>query len=370
MLLWLLHRYGHLLEHLEPADVATETRVFITSRTALASFTAFLLAVIFGPAAIRWLKGRFRERIASDSARLNELHKAKERTPTMGGLLIMGAMFTAVLLWGNLSNRYVQLAMLLSVGMGAIGTLDDWIKLSTDRKGLTVRQKFMGQLVVSLVVSAILYLEHRTRPHGLELLWPYGAFGISLGPLFVGWSMLLLVYSSNAVNLTDGLDGLAAGCMVFAGAAFVALSYLGGHKQLAGYLGTPYMPGCGELTVVLGAMVGAVLGFLWFNCHPAEVFMGDAGSLPLGGLIGLAALVTRQEILLAIVGGIFLIETLSVVLQVAWYRRTKTRILLCSPLHNHFLFQGMHETKIVTRFWITAALLAIAAIASLKLRTG
>jgi phospho-N-acetylmuramoyl-pentapeptide-transferase len=170
------------------------------------------------------------------------------------------------------------------------------------------------------------------------------------------------------VNLTDGLDGLAAGCMVFAGSAFIALSYLAGHKVLAAYLAVPYLPGSGELAVVLAAMVGAVLGFLWFNCYPAQVFMGDTGSLPLGGLIGLAALVTRQEVLLLIVGGIFVVETASVIAQVASFRLTGRRILQCSPLHNHFLFRGQHEMKIVVRFWITAALLAIVGIASLKVR--
>src|SRR4029079_15178453 len=181
-------------------------------------------------------------------------------------------------------------------------------------------------------------------------------------------SIVWCVARSNRVNLTDGLDGLAGGCMIFAGSAFVALTYLAGHKVMADYLHIPHIAGAGELTIVLGAMVGAVLGFLWFNCYPAEVFMGDTGSLPLGGLIGLAALVTRQEAILVIVGGVFVLETLSVILQVAWFRWTGSRILACSPLHNHFLFRGEHEMKIVVRFWIGAALLAIVGVASLKTR--
>src|SRR6185436_10279542 len=189
-----------------------------------------------------------------------------------------------------------------------------------------------------------------------------------LGVGFILWSTFVLVGSSNAVNLTDGLDGLAGGCMVFAGSAFVALTYLAGHKVMAEYLSIPYIPGTGELSIVLGATVGAVLGFLWFNCYPAEVFMGDTGSLPLGALIGLAALVSRQEVLLLIVGGVFVVETLSVIAQVGWFRYRGTRLIACSPLHNHFLFRGQHEMKIVVRFWIVAALLAIIGIASLKIR--
>jgi phospho-N-acetylmuramoyl-pentapeptide-transferase len=214
----------------------------------------------------------------------------------------------------------------------------------------------------------VLYAHHRRMPHGLELFWPFGNECLGLGVGFIFWSVLVLVGSSNSVNLTDGLDGLAGGCMVFAGSAFVALAYLAGHKTLAEYLSIPYMPGSGELSVVLGSTVGAVLGFLWFNCYPAEVFMGDTGSLPLGGLIGLAGLATRQEFLLLIVGGVFVIETLSVIAQVGWYRWTGLRLIACSPLHNHFLFKGRHEMKIVVRFWIGSALLAIAAVASLKIR--
>src|SRR5262249_35690192 len=362
MLIWLLHHFGPLLERLEPL-AAGESRVFLTTRTALASLTAFLIAMLLGPLAIRWLKLRFRERIASDSARLNEIQARKSATPTMGGLFILGAVLIATLLWGDLSSRYVQLGLLVALGLGGLGATDDWIKLSTRRNGLSVRQKLAGQTVIALVAGWGLYEFHRAHPQGLELIWPIGGGSFFLGAGFILWSVLVLVGSSNSVNLTDGLDGLAGGCMIFAGSAFVALTYLAGHKVMADYLHVPYLAGSGELTVVLGATVGAGLGFLWFNCYPARVFMGDNGSVPLGGLMGLAAVVTRQEPLLAIIGGVFVVETLSVILQVVWFRSTGSRILACSPLHNHLLFRGEHEMKIVVRFWICAALLAIVGIA-------
>ena len=367
MLIWVLHHFSPILEQLE-LHSSGDSRVFLTARTALASVTSFLIAIVLGPIAIRWLKARFRERIASDSARLNEIHAAKNSTPTMGGLFILGAVLVSMLLWADLQSRYVQLGLMVALGFGTLGAVDDWIKLSSHRNGLSVRQKLLAQIALALLISLVLYFDHRAKPHGLDLFWGFGGSSIWLGAGFVIWSMLVLVGSSNAVNLTDGLDGLAGGCMVFAGSAFVALTYLAGHKVMAAYLSIPYLPGTGELSIVLGATVGAVLGFLWFNCYPAEVFMGDTGSLPLGGLIGLAALVTRQELLLLIVGGVFVVETLSVITQVGWYRCTGTRLIACSPLHNHFLFRGQHEMKIVVRFWIGAALLAILAIASLKIR--
>lgn len=367
MLIWLLHRFGPWFDRLEP-QAAVDSRVYLTARTAFASITSFALAILLGPIAIRWLKRRFRERIASDSSRLNELHAAKNATPTMGGLFILAATLLSVFLWGDLTSRYVQLGLLTAIAFGALGAADDWIKLSTPRKGLSIRQKFLGQLAISLCVGTFLYFEQAGKPQGLELLFTSGKPGLALGCGFILWTVLVLVSSSNAVNLTDGLDGLAAGCMVFAGSTFVALTYLAGHAVLAEYLKIPHIAGSGELTILLGATVGAVLGFLWFNCYPAEVFMGDTGSLPLGGLMGLAALVTRQEPLLLITAGVFILETASVMAQILWFRLTGRRVLACSPLHNHFLFRGTQEMKIVVRFWIGAALLAIIAIGSLKLR--
>ena len=367
MLVWLLNRFAPLLEQMELYS-SGDSRVFLTARTALAGLTSFLMAILLGPIAIRWLKTRFQERIDSDSERLNELQADKKSTPTMGGLFVVASVVIAVLLWGDLSSRFVQIALFVAIGFATLGAVDDWIKLCTQQNGLRVKQKLLVQILLASVTGALLYLELGKFPQGLELIWPFGNYGIALGAGFVLWSMLVMVGSSNAVNLTDGLDGLASGCMIFAGSAFVALTYLAGHKVMAEYLSIPFIPGAGELSIVMGALVGSILGFLWFNCYPAQVFMGDTGSLSIGALLGLAALVSRQEFLLVIVGGIFVLETLSVILQVGWFRLTGSRLIACSPLHNHFLFKGQHEFKIVVRFWIGSALLAMVAVASLKIR--
>ena len=364
---WLLEHLVPLAEQMEQ-HAAGDSRVYLTARAALAAMTSFVAALLLGPLAIRWLKARFRERIDSASSRLNELHADKQNTPTMGGLFIVAAVVVASLLWGDLTNPYVQIALWLTLGFGAIGGVDDWIKLSTTRRGLTVKQKFLLQCGVGLVAAWWLYVEQSHTPYGLTLIWPFGNAGLSLGGAFVAWALLVIVGTSNGVNLTDGLDGLASGCSIFAGTAFVALTYVAGHSVIAEYLNIPHMPGAGELSIVLAALVGAVLGFLWFNCYPAQVFMGDTGSLPIGALLALGALVTRQEVLLLIVGGVFVVETLSVIAQVSCYRLTGRRLIACSPLHNHFLFRGDHEIKIVTRFWIGSALLAILGVASLKIQ--
>jgi phospho-N-acetylmuramoyl-pentapeptide-transferase len=367
MLVWLLDHFGPLASHFE-SHTTGDSRTFLTARTALALVTSFIAAVVLGPLAIRWLRSRFRERVASASERLNELQAAKNNTPTMGGLFVIAAIVVAVLLWGDLRSAYVQIGLFVAVTFGAVGGIDDWIKLRTSRRGLTPRQKFLAQSLLSLVAALWLYMVQRDVTHGTDLIWPLGHYAIPLGIGFIVWSVVVMVGSSNGVNLTDGLDGLAGGCVVFAGSAFVALTYLAGHAVLAAYLGIPFIAGCGELSILLGAIVGAMLGFLWFNCHPAQVFMGDTGSLPLGALLGLAALVTRQEVLLVIVGGVFVIETLSVIAQVGWFKLTGSRLIACSPLHNHFLFRGLDEHKIVVRFWIGSALLALVAVASLKLQ--
>lgn len=365
MLLLLLEYITSLAETID-ARAAGDSRVFLTARTALAAVTSFIAAVALGPLVIRWLKANFRERIASASDRLNELHAHKGQTPTMGGLFIVAAIAAAVLLWGDLRSVYVQIALFVAVAFGMLGAADDWTKLRTTRRGLTARQKLGVQTVLALIAAGWLYLEQVSQPGGTDLVFPFGGAALPLGAGFVVWAVFVLVGSSNGVNLTDGLDGLASGCLIFAGSAFTALAYLAGHSRLAEYLGIPYIAGSGELAVVMGALVGAMLGFLWYNCHPAQVFMGDTGSLPLGALLGLAALVTRQELLLIIVGGVFVAETLSVLLQVGWFKLTGRRIIACSPLHNHFLFRGLHEHKIVVRFWIGSALLALIAVASLK----
>jgi len=366
MFLWFVQYSSPLLEQLESRTTG-DSRVYLTARTAAAGVSAFLLALVLGPLAIRWLQDRFRERIGSDSEQLNKLHATKNDTPTMGGVFVMAAVLLSSLLWADLSSGYVQIGLFVVFTLTALGALDDWTKLTTERNGLTVRQKLFGQTFIAVTAVILIWLQQKAQPDGTALIWPFGNAAIVLGPLFLVWGVLVIVGTSNAVNLTDGLDGLATGCTIFAGSAFVALTYLCGHRVMADYLLIPHIVGSGELTIMLGALVGAMLGFLWFNCYPAQVFMGDAGSLPIGGLLAVTALVIRQEALLVVVGGVFVLETLSVILQVAWFRTTGRRLIRCSPLHNHFLFRGDHEIKIVTRFWIGSALLAIVGIASLKL---
>lgn len=356
MLVWLIRSFGSGAAHVSQ-----------TGRIALAGLCAFLICLLLGPLMIGWLQRRFRERIASDSLRLNELHAHKQSTPTMGGLFVAASIVLASLFCADLRHPYPLMALGIVVTFGGLGAWDDWIKLSSSRNGMTARQKFVIQTVLGLGFASALYLIHRHQPDGLQLAVPITGWRWPLGLGFVAWVTLVLVGSSNGVNLTDGLDGLASGCLIFSGLAYTALTYLCGHSELSKYLGIPHLEGCGELSVVLGAMVGALLGFLWFNCYPAQVFMGDAGSLPLGALLGFGAVAARQELLLVVAGGVFVIETLSVIAQVGWFRTTGRRLIACSPLHNHFLFRGHHEIKIVTRFWIVAALLALVALGSLKL---
>lgn len=367
MLVWLLKQYAPFFEQLSGASTG-DSRVFLTARMALAAVISFVTAIVCGPIAIRWLKHRFRERIDSASERLNQLHAAKGNTPTMGGLFIVAAIVVSAILCGDLTNRYLQQALLIVIGFAVIGAMDDWIKISTRKRGVTALQKLLAQSISAGAVCTWLYMVQLSQPQGLELIFPIGRHGWYLGFGFIAWATLVVVGSSNGVNLTDGLDGLAGGCLVFAGSAFAGLAYLSGHRVMAEYLDIPHMVGAGELGVLFSGMVGAMLGFLWYNCHPAEVFMGDTGSLPTGALLGYGAVVIRQEVLLVIIGGVFVIETISVMAQVTSFRLTGKRVLACSPLHNHFVFRGDPETKIVVRFWISSALLALLGVASLKIR--
>ena len=335
MFLWLVQHFGLLRDHLQ-SHTTGDSRIFLTGRTAAASVTSFLIAICFGPLAIRLLKKRFRERVASASERLNELHAEKNNTPTMGGLFVMGAILLSTSVWADLTNEYILTGACVVVALTTLGAIDDWVKMSTSRKGLTARQKLVAQVIIAFCAGIVVFQCNGQYQNGTDLIIPIGRMSLSLGAMFIVWSVIVLVGSTNAVNLTDGLDGLAAGCTIFAGSAFVGLTYLCGHHSLAEYLHIPHIPGSGELTIMMGSLVGAMLGFLWFNCYPAQIFMGDAGALPIGGLLGLAAIVTRQEILLVVVGGVFVIETLSVILQVTSFRLTGRRLLLCSPLHNHF----------------------------------
>jgi phospho-N-acetylmuramoyl-pentapeptide-transferase len=342
MLVWLVNWFAPMLRQME-LHTAGDSRVFLTARTALASMTAFVLAIALGPLAIRWLRGRFRERIASASKRLNEIQASKQSTPTMGGLFIVASIVIGTLLFGDLTNPFTQLALLTTVCFGALGACDDWIKLNTPRNGLSVRQKFAAQVLFALVIGSILYWHQRTVPHGLELVWPLGAGSLWLGGGFIAWSVLVIVGTSNAVNLTDGLDGLAAGC-----AAIVLLAYLG-----ITFLTSDY-----DLAMLSGCLVGGCVGFLWFNAFPATVFMGDTGSLGLGGAIAGLAVMTKTEVLLILIGGIFVIEALSVVIQVISFQTTRKRVFLMAPIHHHFELKAWSETKIILRFWIIASICA------------
>ena len=339
----------------------------ITPRAALAVLAGFLLAVLLGSRWIGWLRRRFREPIVSDSPTVERLHRDKQSTPTMGGLFIVGSLVAGVVALADLSSPYVHAALIGVVLLAVVGAVDDLKKLRSGKRGLAPRTKLIAQTVVASIVAGYIYSAHRDVPGALQFAIPLTGTSWSLGWLFVPWAVLVIVGSSNAVNLADGLDGLAGGCLIFAAAAVAALAYAGGHAQWAEYLGVPHIPGCGEMFVVASCMIGGVLGFLWFNCHPAQVFMGDTGSLPLGGLLGILALVARQELLLVVIGGVFVAEALSVIVQVGWYKWKRRRLLLCAPLHHHFQFKGIAENKIVVRFWIASALCALLGVASVKL---
>ena len=348
-------------------DASLGTLGKITFRASLAAMAGFLLAVLLGSRWIAWLRRRFREPIRSDSPEVQRLHQDKQSTPTMGGLFIVAGLAGGVLMFGRLNNCYVQIALLVAGGMALIGAVDDLVKLRGAAGGISMRSKLAAQLAVATVAAVLLYHHHGRLPDGLQLRLPLLGSGFSLGLWFIPLAVTVIVGSSNAVNLTDGLDGLAGGCLIFATGAMTVVAYACGHAELAEYLSLPRIPGSGELTIITGGMIGGVLGFLWFNCHPAQVFMGDTGALPLGGLLGLVAVATRQELLLVIVGGVFVVEAASVILQVVYYKWRRRRIFLCAPLHHHFQFKGWAENKIVVRFWIASALCAVLGVATLKL---
>jgi phospho-N-acetylmuramoyl-pentapeptide-transferase len=282
----------------------------------------------------------------------------------MGGLFLVAGLVAAVLALGDLGNRYLQTALVVALGLAAVGALDDLTKLRTGANGISPRAKLLGQVAVA---AAMVYQHHLGAADGLALRLPGIDASLSLGIWFIPLAIIVIVGFSNAVNLTDGLDGLAGGCLVFAAGAMALVAYTAGHAELRQYLNLPRLPGVGEMTVVGGAIIGGLLGFLWFNCHPAQVFMGDTGSLPLGGLLGLLAVVTRQELLLLLVGGVFVAEAASVILQVGSYKWRRRRVFRCAPLHHHFQFLGWPESRIVVRFWIAAAVCAILGLAALKL---
>lgn len=342
---------------------------YITFRAAIASLLALILSVALGPALIRWLKSRqIGQAIREDGPKA---HQAKAGTPTMGGVLINLAVALPTLLFADLSNRYVWVAlaaMLLAMGIGAG---DDWRKVSRrENRGLSGRQKLLLQTLVGLGVALASVTLFPGRPNPTHLSFPFFKNvhpDLSMAGYLV-FATIVVVGASNAVNLTDGLDGLAIGSTLIAAATFALLAYIAGNARAASYLLVPHVSGTGELSVFLAALVGASLGFLWFNAHPAEVFMGDTGSLALGAALGAVAILIKQEILLVFVGGLFVIEALSVIIQVVSFKLTGKRVFRMAPLHHHFELLGWAESKVIIRFWIVAIVFALFSLSTLKLR--
>lgn len=352
-------------------DLFTGLNIFryITFRAAMAAVTAFLISLIFGPFLINKLKKlKIGENInKNDSRKLDDLHRHKQDTPTMGGILILGAILISTLLWADIANKYIIIVLFVTVWLGITGFMDDYLKqVKKKAKGLTAASKFTSQIILGLILGTILMI---LSPSNIRLDMPFlKDVSLNLDGLFIIFVILVVSGSSNAVNLTDGLDGLAAGIVVMVAIAFSVLCYVTGNIKFSEYLLIPYIRGSGELTVFCTSILGAGLGFLWFNCYPASIFMGDVGSLALGGALGTVALLIKKEMLLVIVGGIFVLEALSVILQVASFKLTKKRIFKIAPLHHHFEFLNWPENKVIVRFWIIASLLAVLTLVTLKTR--
>jgi phospho-N-acetylmuramoyl-pentapeptide-transferase len=377
MLYWLL------VVKLYPHPSALRIFRYITFRTAFASLTALAISLLVGP----WLIHRLREFQIGQYIREEgpKSHQKKAGTPTMGGLLINIAVVIPTLLWANLANVYIWLALFSLVAFGSIGFLDDFAKLKRQRNlGLSSAEKFMLQCLVALTIGIVLVTLSASDRYSTRLVVPFFKFihpNLAIGALmshrylylvaffpFLLFVTFLIVGSSNAVNLTDGLDGLAIGCTIVSAGALTVLTYVSGHAVFARYLEIPHMPDIAELTIFCGAIVGSSIGFLWWNAHPAEIFMGDVGSLALGGAIGTVAVIIKQELLLPFIGGIFVLEALSVILQVGSFKLRGKRIFKMAPLHHHFEQLGWGESKIIVRFWILSGIFALFALTTLKLR--
>jgi len=377
LLYWLLY------QRLFPYFHAFRIFRYLTFRTAFATMTALLIALLIGPFLIERLREfQIGQYIREDGPKD---HQKKAGTPTMGGLLICVAILVPTLLWSDLSNPFVWMAVLSTAGYGAIGFADDYIKVIHRRNlGLTARAKLGGQVCIALVIALVLVFLQGRGDYSTRLLVPFfkrfrpemvihallqypHLWPLAFLP-FIAFVVVVIVGSSNAVNLTDGLDGLAIGCTIIAAGALTVLTYVSGHVVFSDYLELQRMPLVSELTIFCGSMVGASIGFLWYNAHPAEVFMGDVGSLALGGAIGTVAVIIKQELLLPFIGGVFVLEALSVMLQVGSYKLRKKRIFKMAPLHHHFELLGWSESKIIVRFWIAALVFALLALTTLKLR--
>ena len=356
----------HLLYPLHTSFIGFNVFRYITFRSICAAVTAFLIMIVIGPWFIRTMQKMQIGQVVRDDGPAS--HMAKQGVPTMGGLLILTAILLSTLFWARLDNALVWLAVIVTVFFGLIGGLDDyWKIMRKNSDGLSVRGKlalqFGGAMVVGLFIILYPGFDGHLSVPFLKNIRP------DLGWFYVLFAMIVIVGASNAVNLTDGLDGLAVGPSVISFGVYVVFSYLAGHVVLAEYLQIPYVAGSGELAIFCSAMVGGCLGFLWFNAFPAQMFMGDVGSLAIGGSLGTVAIMIKQEILLAIVGGIFVMEAISVIMQVGYFKMTKgKRIFLMAPFHHHFEKKGWHETKVVVRFWIVSIILGFLALATLKLR--
>ena len=342
---------------------------YITFRAVGASVTAFLISIFIGPIAIKWLTqfSAVNTVKREHAEKIHPFYASKGTTPTMGGILIVGSLVIANLLWGNLGNRFLLLSLLVVIWFGLIGFVDDLLKLrKKNTRGLSGLVKLAGQLILGVAIGTFLYLDP-TFPKSLYVPF-FKEATLMLGILFVPFVVLVLVGASNSLNLTDGLDGLAIGCLAFAAGAFSILTYLAGRSDFAQYLGIPYVAGSGELTVFCASLVGASVGFLWYNSYPATVMMGDTGSLSLGGALGVVAILIKSELVLFVVGGIFVWEALSVIVQVFSFRVFGKRVFLMSPYHHHLQLKGLSESKVTIRLWIVAFILALIGLSTLKLR--
>lgn len=347
---------------------------YVTFRAAGAALSAFLLTVLIMPWLIRRLtRAKVLEKVAnSDSRRLTELHSHKAGTPTLGGVVLVGSILLSGLLWADITNRFVVMTLTATFALALIGFVDDVMKLKgLGKRGMSGRLKLLLQVLVAAGIGTFLTYHGSVTFAATRLAIPFlkpDIFAPDLGVIYIAFAMVVVVGSSNAVNLTDGLDGLAAGCSAIAALAFCGLAYLAGHANLAEYLNIPFVRGGEELTILCAALAGGTLGFLWYNAHPAQIFMGDTGSLAIGGLLAIAACVAKQEILLALVGGVFVAEAGSVMLQVASFKLTGKRVFRIAPIHHHFQFKGWAENKIVVRFWIMAIIMALMGASTLKVR--
>jgi len=342
---------------------------YVTFRAAYAAVTAFLIAFLLGPPVIRFLKRKMVREIIREEVPAR--HRAKAGTPSMGGLLILAAIILPTLLWADISSRYVIAALVATAALGAMGFADDYLKLVSKKPlGLLARWKFFGQTVLALAIGLFVYFLPLDNGMTTVLTFPFlKNVAVNLGAWYIFFVMITVVGSTNAVNLADGLDGLAAGAMLFTAAAYAVMCYVVGHVEFSAYLQVMYVSGGAELTIYMAAMVGALLGFLWFNSYPAEIFMGDTGALPLGGGLGAVAILIKQELLLVIVGGAFVVETLSVMTQVAYFKLTRgKRLFKMSPLHHHYELKGFAEPKITVRFWLISAICAVIGLSTLKIR--